>query len=63
MLYLYMLFVVWLFSNIRFYTTGLMTTSATSGIVIREKIRTSGPERKGNAADPYDLLEFYNQPV
>ena len=37
----------------RCYTTGRMTPNTTGAILSVVKKRTTGPERKGNAADPY----------
>ena len=37
----------------RLYTTGRMTTKTTGAILSVVKKRTTGPERKGNAADKY----------
>ena len=41
-----------------FYTTGIMTKPYNDVIVGKGVKRTTGPERKGNAADPYVQLEF-----
>ena len=39
--------------NTRSYTTGRMTAKTIGAILSVVRKRTTGPERKGNAADPY----------
>ena len=45
------------------YTTGRMTTKTTGAILSVAKKRTTGPERKGNAADSYRQNEKYRPSV
>ena len=45
------------------YTTGIMTKPYNDVIVGKGVKRTTGPERKGNAADQYEQLELHNLPV
>ena len=45
------------------YTTGRMTAKSTDAILGVVKKRTTGPERKGNAADTYRQNEKYKPSV
>ena len=46
----------------RNYTTGIMTRISNSVILVRRIKRTTGSERKGNAADTYIQFKQYISP-